>query len=160
MWMGGVSSYKGIVMPYTFIDQATNRLLDSNAQGNAYTLPGNGGPFQTWNVFSNDGFNFFLQDGATGLYLDGAGIPGFGNVYTKPFSGATTQQWQFLPVGNFYYVLSQTESGLVLDSNADGQIYTNPANGGPFQSWLFLTAVTAEGLKSVPKAPPVPASAL
>ena len=34
--------------PWTWVNTATNRCLDSNGQGNAYTLGCNGGDFQRW----------------------------------------------------------------------------------------------------------------
>jgi hypothetical protein len=140
-------------------------LLDSNADANVYTTPPNGGNFQKWTFYTNDNRIYFLQDVATGLFLDGRGAPGFGNVYTTPYNGGAFQQWEFLSWGNLLYSLRQVESGLVLDSNADGNVYTNVPNGGPFQIWFFWSlftaaAVTEEELRSLslPNAPPVPES--
>ena len=149
-------------MAYSWIDQATGRLLDSNASGNVYTNEPNGGTFQQWILYAGPNGNIFMQDVATGLFLDGNGT----NVYTNSFNGGTFQQWVMQNNGGFAFILKHVESGQLLDSNANGNVYFNPANGGNFQNWFLSNAnmtektnayVTEEELRSQLKVPPVPA---
>lgn len=140
-------------------DQATSLVLDSNANGNVYTDQFNGSSSQQWALATVGPANIlFIQNVATGLFLEGIGAPGFGNVLTNPFNGSTFQQWGLI-LNSF--LIQHVESGLVLDSNAGGNVYTNSPNGGPFQNWtLFsMAAMTEKELTSLPKAPPIPASA-
>ena len=126
---------------YFLRDKATGFNLDSNAAGQVYTLPGNGGAYQKW-VFrpTNDGnkFSFYIVDDATGFFLDSNDN---GDVYTLPGNGGANQKWvpDLRPDG--YYYLFNVQTARVLDSNAAGQVYTLPHNGGSYQGWR-LTATT------------------
>ena len=147
------------------LDQATGLALDSNANNDVYTDQFNGSLSQQWLLIipEPDPTNgaIFIQNVATGLYLEGKGAPGFGNVYTNSFSGSAFQQWGLLNGPNSSFHIQHVESQLLLDSNADGQVYTNSPNGGPFQNWSVVTvgaAMTEKELTSL-KAPPIPASA-
>ena len=124
---------------YFLRDKATGFNLDSNAAGQVYTLPGNGGAYQKW-VFrpTGDGHSFYLVDDATGFFLDSNYN---GDVYTLPGNGGPYQRWlpDLRPDG--YYYLFNIATGRVLDSNAAGQVYTLPHNGGSYQGWR-LTGTT------------------
>ena len=126
---------------YFLRDKATGFNLDSNAAGQVYTLPGNGGAYQKW-VFrpTNDGnkFSFYIVDRATGFFLDSNDN---GDVYTLPGNRGAYQRWlpDLRPDG--YYYLFNVQTARVLDSNAAGQVYTLPHNGGSYQGWR-LTGTT------------------
>lgn len=59
---------------------ATGRILDSNGNGDAYTLPSNGGNYQKWHIEPTHNGTFHLVNFATGKRLDSNGD---GDVYTK-----------------------------------------------------------------------------
>jgi hypothetical protein len=89
------------VMAYNLIDEAAGLVLDSNFDQNVYTGQLNGGEYQQWVLYSGPNGNIFVQDVATGLFLDGNGT----NVYTNPYNGGTYQQWELQNVGGFQFVL-------------------------------------------------------
>ena len=124
---------------YFLRDKATGFNLDSNAAGQVYTLPGNGGAYQKW-VFrpTGDGHSFYLVDDATGFFLDSNYN---GDVYTLPGNRGAFQRWLPDLRSDGYYYLFNIATGRVLDSNAAGQVYTLPHNGGSYQGWR-LTGTT------------------
>jgi Ricin-type beta-trefoil lectin domain-like len=73
-----------------FRDVATGRCLDSNTEGEVYTLGCNGGSFQKWIVVHTDYGTVTLRNLATGFMLDSG--PG-GDVYTLPANGGSYQKW-------------------------------------------------------------------
>ncbi|KAB8029859.1 RICIN domain-containing protein [Fluviispira multicolorata] len=76
-----------------FQNYETGRFLDSNYNGNIYTLPQNGVDFQKWNrQYSGIPNRYYLQNKATGHYLDSNYN---GDVYTLPFSDSHYQKWAF-----------------------------------------------------------------
>jgi len=128
---GTASAATGVI----FHDYATGRCLDSNAGGDVYTLPCNGGPFQEW--VQGD---WTWVDVATGRCLDSnAG----GDAYTLPCNGGSFQEWQPYDVDGSIdpsiYTQTDFATGRCLDSNAGGDAYTLPCNGGPFQEWAATT---------------------
>ncbi len=106
----------------TYINEATSLCLDSNAQGDAYTLACNGGNFQKWS-----GNGKALVNVETGLCLDSNAS---GQVYTLACNGGSFQNWT--ASGK---TLINVATGLCLDSNASGQLYTMGCNGGGYQNW-------------------------
>ena len=110
-----------------FTNQATARCLDSNANGEVYTLTCNGGQFQNWAIVKYlDGF-FTIMNRATGFYLTDSGS----SVLARARDGTTSQDWKI----NGVQVLNRFTNE-VLDSNNDGKVYTLPHNGGNFQKWI------------------------
>jgi hypothetical protein len=74
---------------------ATGLWLDSNSSGDLYTLPGNGGAYQSWvELYPNDDGQFAFQDVATGRWLDSNYA---GDAYTLPGNGGTYQSWSVEP---------------------------------------------------------------
>ncbi|MER5352474.1 RICIN domain-containing protein [Kitasatospora sp. NPDC002551] len=115
----------------TLQNVATSRYLDSNGNGNVYTLPGNGGSYQRWYANDLGGSTFTLQNKATGFCLDSNGN---GNVYALSCNGGSYQKW-VKRRATYGYTYQNLATGLYLDSNANGNVYTLGGNGGSYQQW-------------------------
>ena len=115
---------------FRWIDYQTGRCLDSNANGDVYTLPCNGGSYQQWWI----GPDFELCDYQTGRCIEALGQ----DIHAYFPSGDLSQSWYFrkgvsIPV---YEVQNQQYTALCLDSNSSGNVYALGCNGGPYQAWF------------------------
>jgi serine/threonine-protein kinase len=144
---GGTYVSLGAIGLDTIHDVATGRCLDSNAAGNAYTLPCNGGQYQDWYLYQYEEslptttvYFYAYQDAATGRCLDSNAA---GNLYTTQGGSVyatypcqapvnTYQDWVPTGLGTSFF---DWATGRCLDSNAAGNAYTLPCNGGPYQEW-------------------------
>ena len=131
LWLtaGNASALSG--GPWTWISTATQLCLDSNHDGEAYTLGCNGGNYQLW---TNTPFTYGDQivDHQTGRCLDSNTS---GDVYAIPCNGGSFQQWTMSHKGAYGWEIKNVATGLCLDSNTNGDVYTLGCNGGNFQRW-------------------------
>jgi hypothetical protein len=115
---------------FKWIDYETNRCLDSNYNGDVYTLPCNGGAFQQWWI----GASFELCDYQTGRCLQsllGSTIHAYFPNYTSP-----AEMWYFSQAVNVpVWQVENQDTLRCLDSNYQGAVYGLFANGGSFQAW-------------------------
>lgn len=112
--------------PWTWVNTATQRCLDSNTSGSVYTLGCNGGAFQLW-TNTPLAFGDQIRDAATGLCLDSNTS---GSVYTLGCNGGAFQQWTVRYTGSFGWEIRNVATGFCLDSNTSGHVYTLACNGG------------------------------
>jgi len=117
--------------PWTWVNTATLRCLDSNGSGSVYTLGCNNGAFQLW-TDTPLAFGDQIRDQQTGRCLDSNTS---GNVYTLPCNGGAFQQWTVQNMGVFGWEIRDVATGFCLDSNTSGDVYTLPCNNGNFQRW-------------------------
>jgi len=116
---------------FRWVDYQTGRCLDSNYNGDVYTLPCNGGPYQQWWL----GPDYELCDYQTGRCIEALGQ----DIHAYFPSGDPSQWWYFsqeasgLPI---YQVQNQQYTALCLDSNYNGNVYALGCNGGPYQAWF------------------------
>jgi hypothetical protein len=122
--------------PWIWKNAATQRCLDSDAIGSAYTLPCNNGSYQLW---TNTPLTFGdrIRDLATGWCLDSGGLDseGRGHAYTLPCNGGSYQQWTVTNRGALGFEIRNVATQWCLDSNTSGSVYTLPCNNGTFQRW-------------------------
>jgi hypothetical protein len=99
---------------------ATDRVLDSNENGQVYTLPVNYCDYQKWKVVQY-GTHVMLHNLATGIVLDSNFE---GSVYTLSENKGDYQKWRMEGPGNETFFLTNVATGRVLDSNPEGKTYT------------------------------------
>jgi len=114
----------------TYQNLATGFCLDSNANGQVYTLGCNGGSYQKWVVTSNGATRIF-KNLATGFCLDSNAN---GQVYTLGCNGGSYQKWVVTSSGATR-IFKNLATGFCLDSNAERRVYTLGCNGGSYQKW-------------------------
>jgi hypothetical protein len=120
LWMSLSASAASINKP--FVNVSTQFCLDSNANGNVYTLGCKGGNYQNWTLSGQR-----LVNVSTGKCLD-SNVKG--EVYTLGCNGGAYQNW--IRSGRR---LVNAATGRCLDSNANRSVYTLNCNGGNYQSW-------------------------
>ncbi|WP_438007578.1 ricin-type beta-trefoil lectin domain protein [Sorangium sp. So ce321] len=117
--------------PWTWVNTATSRCLDSNSSGGVYTLGCNRGSYQLWrNTPSTYGDT--IINAQTGLCLDSNPS---GSAYTLACNGGSFQQWTVTYKGTYGWEIRNVATGLCLDSNPGGSVYALGCNNGNFQRW-------------------------
>lgn len=127
----GASSASASAAPINFHHELDGRCLDSNYNGDVYTLPCNGGTYQLWYLMqTSSGIEF--MDAATGRCLDNS--TGYGDVYTTyPCTGGVYQSWTNW-YSNGHSVWQNRGSGMTLDGNGS-RVYANYFYDNVNQSW-------------------------
>jgi len=118
----------------TLRDVSTLFCLDSNGNGNVYTLPCNGGNYQNWVFQPVAGYTnaYNVVDAQTQRCLDSNAS---GDVYTLPCNGGNYQNWLMSPTGTSPSTFKDVSTLFCLDSNTSEKVYTDSCNGGNFQEW-------------------------
>ncbi|MEV0135577.1 hypothetical protein AB0H83_44890 [Dactylosporangium sp. NPDC050688] len=126
----------------------TGRCLDSDWNGNVYTLPCNGGNFQNWYInviidrcgYGSCHVGSLLINAETGRCIVSWGAPAYVQT-TSDWSDCwirnQSQNWD-TPTSNNYVVTRfkwYPDPNFCLDSNYAGDVYTMSCNGGGFQNW-------------------------
>jgi hypothetical protein len=117
--------------PWTWVNTATLRCLDSNSSGGVYTLGCNGGDFQLW-TNTPLAYGDQIHNKATGRCLDSNTG---GSVYAIGCNGGAFQQWTVTYTGTFGWEIRNVATGRCLDSDSGGGVYTLACNSGNFQRW-------------------------
>ncbi|WP_186648050.1 RICIN domain-containing protein [Fluviispira vulneris] len=79
---------------------------------------------------------FFMQDKATGHYLDGNNS----SIYTQNFNNGMYQRWSLIHTGDGKSVfLVNKATGKALDGNGKA-LYPHVPNGGAYQKWELVSS--------------------
>jgi hypothetical protein len=97
----------------------TNLRLDSNSQGNVYTLSPNGGNFQVWQIVNTNNNCVKLVNMATGRCLDSNYN---GNTYAIACNGGNYQNWKFQNLQTNRYKISVFTSNIA-HAGTDANVY-------------------------------------
>lgn len=116
--------------PWTWVNAATSRCLDSNGTGAVYTLACNGGGFQLW-FNSQNQFGDQIRNYQTGQCLDTNGT----SVYMLACNGGNFQRWVVSLSGSGWEI-KNVSTLVCLDSNPTGSVYAIACNGGSYQRWI------------------------
>lgn len=126
-----LSGYTLELWPWTWANTATLLCLDSNTDGDVYTVYCHGDANVFWfNAPASVGYQ--IQDITTARCLYGNDK---GEVDTQPCFGGVYQQWTLTNLGIYGYEIKNVGTGFCLDSNSNGNVYALGCNGGNFQRW-------------------------